>query len=410
MVGDGVIPGYLAGSCVERHDVRLGGVQVDLVPVQGYRTAAPARPADSVGIRDTRRGRRVLPEKVAGRRVECLHAVARVRDVHHPGADQRRRLAEAGGQRPGPGKLQEVGVVTVDLLERAVAPAVESTPPAQPVGGVRILEHRVGDRCDVRNLGAERHGCQEHEHGGRETASTAVPGHGVSFPVERVRKRPARLLPPSYLSPAIAGSEDESPGWLNGTELSVVQTQGNAATRTFGFENTLHRNWSGHFREPTTRVRQPASGRSGRRCEGAGFFRALLELVVRSSGDVAYLLLHGAWNPQPRVGAEPFEQRRALRPALELEGLLGPLGDAVRRASPEVPRVDVGALGHEVLDHFVQAAVRRAVQRREVGLVGGIDVGPGLQQKPGPPPPRSRSGRRAARAACRWRGRGPPPP
>ena len=40
-------------------------------------------------------------------------------------------------------------------------------------------------------------------------------------------------------------SEEESPGWSNATELSVVRTQGNAATQTFGFKNTLRRNWSG---------------------------------------------------------------------------------------------------------------------------------------------------------------------
>ena len=33
-------------------------------------------------------------------------------------------------------------------------------------------------------------------------------------------------------------------GWSNATELSVVRTQGNAETQTFGFKNTLRRNWT----------------------------------------------------------------------------------------------------------------------------------------------------------------------
>jgi hypothetical protein len=43
--------------------------------------------------------------------------------------------------------------------------------------------------------------------------------------------------------PGSAGDE-ESPGWSNATELSLVRTQGNAATQTFGFKNTLRRNWN----------------------------------------------------------------------------------------------------------------------------------------------------------------------
>ena len=42
----------------------------------------------------------------------------------------------------------------------------------------------------------------------------------------------------------VAETDDEASGWFNATELSVVRTQGNAATQTFGFKNTLRRNWS----------------------------------------------------------------------------------------------------------------------------------------------------------------------
>ena len=41
-----------------------------------------------------------------------------------------------------------------------------------------------------------------------------------------------------------AGEDDGLRAWSNATELSVVRTQGNAETQTFGFKNTLRRNWS----------------------------------------------------------------------------------------------------------------------------------------------------------------------
>ena len=53
------------------------------------------------------------------------------------------------------------------------------------------------------------------------------------------------LAAPGLAQEPDTGSEDDSPGWSNATELSVVRTQGNAATQTFGFKNTLRRNWSG---------------------------------------------------------------------------------------------------------------------------------------------------------------------
>ncbi len=41
------------------------------------------------------------------------------------------------------------------------------------------------------------------------------------------------------------GDPGEDLGWSNATELSVVRTAGNAETQTFGFKNTLRRNWNG---------------------------------------------------------------------------------------------------------------------------------------------------------------------
>ena len=64
----------------------------------------------------------------------------------------RRRLRYPGFEAPGPGQPQFVHVAPVDLLERAVPPSIEGAPPAQPVGRVGILQHRVGDEGRVPNL------------------------------------------------------------------------------------------------------------------------------------------------------------------------------------------------------------------------------------------------------------------
>ena len=53
----------------------------------------------------------------------------------------------------------------------------------------------------------------------------------------------------------------EDIGWSNATELSVVRTQGNADTQTFGFKNTLRRNWAGaRARLRVDGIRARASG------------------------------------------------------------------------------------------------------------------------------------------------------
>ena len=43
--------------------------------------------------------------------------------------------------------------------------------------------------------------------------------------------------------PGAAQEYDDDLGWTNATELSIVVTEGNTSTRTFGFKNTLRRTW-----------------------------------------------------------------------------------------------------------------------------------------------------------------------
>ena len=68
----------------------------------------------------------VLPEQRAGLRVERLHVVAAVRHVHDAVVDERRRLLDARPERVRPHLRELRDVALVDLVERAVAPAVRA--------------------------------------------------------------------------------------------------------------------------------------------------------------------------------------------------------------------------------------------------------------------------------------------
>ena len=83
-------------------------------------------------------------------------------------------------------------------------------------------------------------------------------------------RSPTRRTPP-WPDPAeltLIGLQDdpqepdaENIGWSNATELSLVRTQGNADTQTFGFKNTLRRNWRGaRARLRVDGIRARASG------------------------------------------------------------------------------------------------------------------------------------------------------
>ena len=64
-----------------------------------------------------------------------------------------------------------------------------------------------------------------------------------------IKKRLACLLVcVCWLGPVAAGAQDEEEekvlGWSNVTDLSLVITDGNSSTETFGFKNRLRRNWT----------------------------------------------------------------------------------------------------------------------------------------------------------------------
>src|SRR5712691_6212681 len=101
----------------------------------------------------------------------------------------------------------------------------------------------------------------------------------------------------------------------------------------------------------------------------------------RGRGEIARALVNRTRNAEPRIGAEPLDEFGGLGIRLELERLLGPFRDAIWGLALEVPCVDVRATVHEDLNHLVQTAERRSVERRVVGLVDGVDVGAGVEQR-----------------------------
>ena len=91
----------------------------------------------------------MLPDEVARRRVDGLDDVAGVGHVEHAPVGEGRALLAARVQGAGPHEAQVGHVAAVDLVEGAVAPAVERAPPHQPVFRRRILQHGVGHRREV---------------------------------------------------------------------------------------------------------------------------------------------------------------------------------------------------------------------------------------------------------------------
>src|SRR5437773_6225669 len=80
------------------------------------------------------------------------------------------------------------------------------------------------------------------------------------------------------------------------------------------------------------------------------------------------------------VGAEFFQKLCRLRPWLDAKHLLNTLCDPVRRSSLKVLGVDVGAVFHQVLEHFVQTTKGGSVQSRKFRLVYGIHLCSGLHE------------------------------
>ena len=145
VVEDLRFPRGAARRCVEGVDVVVGARVEYVVAVQ--RQAAVGRLQPPYPLRDVVRDiLAVLPQEVAGSRVDGLGQVAGIGQVHHAVVHQGRGLLAAGSHRPRPYQAQLADVVAVDLLQRAVAPAVERAAPHDPVIRIGVQDHGVRDR------------------------------------------------------------------------------------------------------------------------------------------------------------------------------------------------------------------------------------------------------------------------
>ena len=143
------LPHHLAGHRIERVDVVVDGridnqtaVDRDVAVVAGER-------AEQVLADVVRNRAAMLPDEIAGHRVDRLDDVVGVRHVQHAVVGERSARLEAFGQPSRPDHAQIADVVDVDLVQRAVAPAVQRAPPGQPVAVGRLLQHGVGDGREV---------------------------------------------------------------------------------------------------------------------------------------------------------------------------------------------------------------------------------------------------------------------
>src|SRR6185436_5511232 len=124
-VADGRVPDDLARRDVERDDMHVRGAEIEPVAVQCDAALVKRRRAALERVR-------VLPEQIAGARVERLHDVAVRFHEDRAVAHDRNAFRRACRQRPAPREPQVLHVARVDLLQRAEALRVVAAPPAEP--------------------------------------------------------------------------------------------------------------------------------------------------------------------------------------------------------------------------------------------------------------------------------------
>jgi len=115
-----------------------------------------------------------IPQQIARRRVQRLDPVAGIRQEHHAIVNQRSPLLRSFGHAARPNQLEIRDVAAVDLVERAVAPAIQRAPPHQPIRRIGLREHLAGDGRD-RARGLRQGGGSQ----GNEKCGSGL--HGVSL-------------------------------------------------------------------------------------------------------------------------------------------------------------------------------------------------------------------------------------
>jgi len=149
-IRDPRLPREPAVAGVDRHQLRVVGGKEDLVLID--RQAAQRRRGGNAEI--------VFPDEIARPRIEGLQHVSAVQEIHDAVVNDRGRLIPSRSpalvHRPDPLHPQVVHVVPCDLVQRAVVPCVVGAAHDQPVAGIGIAEHRVGDRHVVLDLAVDR--------------------------------------------------------------------------------------------------------------------------------------------------------------------------------------------------------------------------------------------------------------
>ena len=138
----------------------------------------------------------VFPDQLAGLAVDRLHDVAGVVEIDDAVVHERRGLVGAAFvHRPDPLQAQILDVVGGDLVERAVVRGVVVAPDHQPVAGIGIAQHRVGDRDVVLHFAGDG------DAGGRRRRPVPRPAGGLlppagGAPVPAARRRDGRAPGP----------------------------------------------------------------------------------------------------------------------------------------------------------------------------------------------------------------------
>ncbi len=136
-------PDDLSGSGVKGIKLGVRGGHKHLVAIERQ----AARGAIGAG---GRRPDAVLPQQLAGSRIQRLHRVGDIGQEHDAVMHDGRDLAGAAViHRPGPDQLQVLHIRRGDLFERRIAPALIIAPVHQPVAIGGIAQHLVGDGAIV---------------------------------------------------------------------------------------------------------------------------------------------------------------------------------------------------------------------------------------------------------------------
>ena len=99
----------------------------------------------------------VFPDQFARAGVQRLHDVAGVGEIDDSVVDDRRRLIGAAARSwPTPTPVADPSRCRLDLRQRAVAPGLIVAADHQPVAGIGIAQHLVGDRHVVFHFAGDR--------------------------------------------------------------------------------------------------------------------------------------------------------------------------------------------------------------------------------------------------------------